>query len=249
MVAAAGRAEATPALARRLIGMIDLTSLNAGDSGATIAALCDRAVTPAGPVAAVCIYPGFVRQARAALAGTGVKVATVIDFPEGRGSPEDLMRQTDEVLREGAEEIDMVFPYGRFLANAPPPASKNIRAAREAGGEDFTLKVILEVSAYPDPETLAAAATIAIQGGADFLKTSTGKSSGGATLASAAIILGAIAQSGLPIGFKASGGVRRAGDAVAYLTLAEMILGEGWATAANFRIGASALLEELLAAA
>ena len=247
LIEAAKRAELTPPLARRLIASIDLTSLELDDTPEKIGALCRDAVTPVGPVAAICVFPGFVRQARAALAGSGVKVATVIDFPEGRGMPEDVMRQTDEALREGAEEIDLVFPYRRFLSDSPPPASKNVRAVRDVGGYDIRLKVILESGAYPDLSWLAQAADVAIQGGGDFLKTSTGKTGVGATLEAAAVMLSRIATSGLPVGFKASGGVREPRAAAAYLTLAESILGESWAVPANFRIGASGLLPKLLA--
>ena|SRR5271166_162760 len=92
LIESAQRVEITPRLARRLVASIDLTSLELDDTPDKIAALCQDAVTPCGPVAAVCVYPGFVRQARTALTGTGVKVATVIDFPDGSGDPEDVMR-------------------------------------------------------------------------------------------------------------------------------------------------------------
>jgi deoxyribose-phosphate aldolase len=238
----------TPELARRLIGTIDLTSLEESDTPEKIAVLCRDALTPFGPVAAVCVYPRFVAQAKRALAGSGVKIATVVDFPMGDGTPEDILRETDYVLNEGADEIDLVFPYGRFLADAPPPASKNIRAVREGGGYAVRLKVILEAGAYPDYRTLTQACEVAIDGGADFLKTSTGKHGTGASLEAAAIMLTVIAESGLPVGFKASGGVREVANAVGYLALAESIMGTGWATPETFRIGASALLPKLLAA-
>lgn len=249
LIDAAARTRPTPALARRLISMLDLTSLGPDDTPDKIATLCRDALTPHGPVAAVCVFPGFVRQAREALAGTGVKVATVIDFPEGNSTPEEVMRQTDEALREGAEEIDVVFPYRRFLSDSPPPASKNIRAVRDVGGYEIRVKAILENFVYPSAEMLGAAAEIAIQGGADFLKTSTGLLPTGATLEAAAIMLSMIEASGLPVGFKASGGIREVADACAYLALADSILGEGWAKPECFRIGASALLPKLVAAA
>ncbi len=247
LIAACREVQPSAELARRLIAMVDLTSLENSDTPEKIGGLCRDALTPMGPVAAVCVYPRFVAQAAAALAGTGVKIATVIDFPEGNGSPEGVLVETERALSAGAEEIDLVFPYRRFLADAPPPASKNVRAVREIENYDIRLKVILETGAYPDHESLARAAAIAIQGGADFLKTSTGKIATGATLEAAAIILMAIAESGLPIGFKASGGVREVPQAAAYLTLAESMLGEGWATPETFRIGASSLLPKLLA--
>ena len=228
--------------------MIDLTTLEDSDTPAKIAALCRDALTPIGPVAAICVYPRFVAQAKAAIAGTGVRIATVIDFPRGDGSPEDILYSTEDAMKAGADEIDLVFPYGRFLADSPPPASKNIRAVREVGGYDIRLKVILEVSAYPDYESLTQASKVAIDAGADFLKTSTGKTEKGASLEAAAIMLTVIAESGLPVGFKASGGVREVPHATGYLALAESILGEGWATPETFRIGASSLLPKLLGA-
>lgn len=248
LIDAAARTAPTPELARRLIGMIDLTSLEDTDTPEKIAGLCHDAVTPIGPVAAICVLPRFVAQAKEALAGSGVKIATVIDFPDGDGTPEDVIRETEFVLIQGADEIDLVFPYGRFLADAPPPASKNIRAVREVGGYDIRLKVILEVGAYPDYELLTQASKVAIDGGADFLKTSTGKYRTGASLEAAAIMLTVMAESGLPVGFKASGGVREVANAAGYLALAESIMGAGWATPETFRIGASALLPKLLAA-
>jgi deoxyribose-phosphate aldolase len=247
-IAAARQTEPTAALARRLIGMLDLTALNDSDTPETIDALCRDAMTPLGPVAAVCVLPRFVAQAKAALAGAGIKIATVVDFPEGLGAPEDVLLETERALEAGADEIDLVFPYRRFLADAPPPASKNVRAVREIADYAVRLKVILDVGAYPDRHWLEQAAIVAIQGGADFLKTSTGRHETGASLESAAIVLSVIAESGLPVGFKASGGVRELSEAVAYLTLAESIMGSGWATPASFRIGASSLLPKLLAA-
>jgi deoxyribose-phosphate aldolase len=247
LVAAAARTLPDADMAGRLVSMVDLTSLEDDDTPEKIARLCSDALTPLGPVAAICVYPRFVAQAKAALAGTGVRVATVIDFPKGEGTPEMVLRETEAALNDGAEEIDVVFPYGRFLTNGSPPASKNVRAVREVGGYDVRVKVILEVGAFSDYELLTRASKVAIEGGADFLKTSTGKSASGATLEAAAIMLTVIAESGLPVGFKASGGVREVPHAAGYLALAESILGEGWATADTFRIGASSLLPKLLA--
>jgi len=248
LIDAAANTQPTPDMAGRLVSMVDLTSLEDNDTEEKIADVCNAALTAIGPVAAVCIYPRFITQAKQALIGTGVRIATVIDFPKGEGTPEDVIRETEAAIRDGADEIDLVFPYRRFLADAPPPASKNIRAVREVGGYDVRLKVILEVSAYPDFELLTTASKVAIDAGADFLKTSTGKTSAGASLEAAAIMLTVIAESGLPVGFKASGGVREVPHATGYLALAESILGQGWATPDTFRIGASSLLPKLLAA-
>jgi len=247
LIDAAARTQPDADMAGRLVSMVDLTSWEDDDTPEKIAQLCQDALTPLGPVAAICVYPRFVAQAKAALAGTGVRIATVVDFPKGEGTPETVLRETEAVLKDGAEEVEVVFPYGRFLANGSPPASKNVRAVREVGGYDVRVKVILETGAFPDYELLTRASEVAIESGADFLKTSTGKTATGASLEAAAIMLTVIAESGLPVGFKASGGVREVPHAAGYLALAESILGEGWATADTFRIGASSLLPKLLA--
>jgi len=246
LIQEARRIALTPALAGRLIGLIDLTSLDSADTTESVRALCRRASTPAGPVAAVCIYPAFVTQSRRDLAGSAIRVATVIDFPGGDGAPDDVAREAELALRAGADEIDLVLPYRRFLGRSAPQAIDNVRTVRKVCGADITLKVILEVSAFPDAESLAAACQATILAGANFLKTSTGKTGSGATLEAAAIMLAQIAASRLPVGFKASGGVRTFADAAPYLALAESILGEGWVSPATFRIGASALLPDLL---
>jgi deoxyribose-phosphate aldolase len=247
LIDAAARTQPDADMAGRLVSMVDLTSLEDDDTPEKIAQLCQDALTPMGPVAAVCVHPRFVAQAKAALTATGVRIATVIDFPKGEGTPETVLRETEAALKNGAEEIDVVFPHGRFLANGSPPASKNVKAVREVGGYDVRVKVILEVGAYPDYDLLTHASQVAIESGADFLKTSTGKIATGASLEAAAIMLTVIAESGLPVGFKASGGVREVPHAAGYLALAESILGEGWATPETFRIGASSLLPKLLA--
>jgi len=246
LIEASRAVETTPALARRLIPLLDLTFLDRIDSPEPIDALCRDAVTAYGTVAAICVLPGFVHHAKAALGSASVKIATVIEYPEGNGDPEDVMRETEQVLREGAEEIGLVFPYRRFLADTPPPASKNVRAVRDVGGYDIRLKAIMETSVYPSAAMLAAAAEVAIQGGADFLQDVTGTRPPGDRLESASVILSAIKACGLPIGFKTED-VRKPAEAAAILTLADSIMGDGWATPDSFRIGARALLPGLLA--
>jgi deoxyribose-phosphate aldolase len=241
----------TVEIARRALALLDLTSLNDADSDATIDALCKRAATPSGAVAAVCIWSRFVAHAKSLLRGTSVKIATVVDFPAGEGNATSLAREIAAALGAGADEIDMVFPYRRFLAGEPGIGRAQVAAARASCGGTVTLKVILESGAFVDQEALLAAAREAIAGGADFLKTSTGKIAAGASPQAAQTLLRAIgdaAAAGKAVGLKVSGGVRTVAQAGAYLALADAAMGARWATPATFRFGASGLLDDILKA-
>lgn len=245
---AAALAAPAPKTACRAIGLLDLTSLNDDDTEATVEALCKRAVTPAGATAAVCVWPRFVKPARKALKGTGVKVATVVNFPHGTADAAAVAEETRAAVKDGAREIDIVLPYRAFIDGARTQPLNVLRACREACGDGIVMKVILESGAFPEPDLLAWAARDSIAAGADFLKTSTGKTQPAATLEAAAVMLHTIHESGKDVGFKASGGIRDAAGAAIYLDLAERIMGKGWATPARFRFGASSLLESLLEA-
>jgi deoxyribose-phosphate aldolase len=234
------RAEA----ARRALPLVDLTSLNDDDTPERIAALCEQAVTPAGNVAAVCVYAPFVKQCVEALGGTGVRVATVANFPAGGLDVDATRSEIERELADGADEIDVVLPYAAYRDGDRDGALELVRAARAATG-DATLKVILETGRLED--VVGAASDDVLQAGADFLKTSTGKLKPGATLDAARPMLEAIAAAGRG-GFKASGGVRTAEDAAGYLDLADALLGPDWVTPQTFRFGASSLLDDLLAA-
>ena len=233
--------------ARRAVGMLDLTSLNGDDNDRVVEALCARAVTPLGPVAAVCVWPRFVATARKALAGTPVRIATVVNFPTGEADAASVAAETRRAIEDGADEIDVVLPYRAFIDGARTQPISVIKACREACGESVTMKVILESGVFPDAELLAWASRDAIAAGADFLKTSTGKTQPAATLEAAAVMLDTIYESGKPVGFKAAGGIRDGAGAASFLALADHILGEGWATPQTFRFGASSLLDTLLA--
>ncbi|WP_431860616.1 deoxyribose-phosphate aldolase [Azospirillum sp.] len=246
-VDSAKEAKPTPALARRAVALLDLTSLNDDDTEKSVAALCKRAVTPAGPVAAVCVWPRFVKTARKALKGTPVKVATVVNFPAGEDDGATVAADTRAALKAGADEIDVVLPYRSFIEGARTMPNKILHACREACGDGVTMKVILESGAFPDPDLLAWAGRDAIAAGADFLKTSTGKTNPAATLEAAALMLHTIGQTGRPVGFKAAGGIRDAATAATYLHLADALMGKGWAKPGCFRFGASGLLDSLLA--
>ncbi len=246
-VDAAEEVRTTPALARRAVALLDLTSLNDDDTERSVAALCKRAVTPVGPVAAVCVWPRFVKTARKALKGSGVKVAAVVNFPAGEDDAATVAADTRAAVKAGADEIDVVLPYRAFIEGARTLPNKVLHACRDACGDGVVMKVILESGAFPDPDLLAWAGRDAIAAGADFLKTSTGKTAPAATLEAAALLLHTIGQAGRPVGFKAAGGIRDAAAAASYLHLADALMGKGWAKPGNFRFGASGLLDSLLA--
>ncbi|MGM0701726.1 MAG: deoxyribose-phosphate aldolase [Pseudomonadota bacterium] len=236
--------------ARQALALMDLTSLNDDDSDATIEALCQRAKTPVGTPAAVCVYPAFVVTARRALTahqlGGTVKVATVTNFPHGGDDVMAAARETRSAVASGADEVDVVFPYRALMAGDEETGRELVACCRQACG-GATLKVILETGELAEPALIRRAAELAIEGGADFLKTSTGKVAVNATLEAAEILLETIRASGKEVGFKAAGGVRTAEDAEAYLKLAERVMGPAWVTPAHFRFGASGLLDDLLA--
>lgn len=242
-----------PQTARRVIGLLDLTSLGDGDTPERIADLCARAATPFGPVAAVCVWPRFVAQARRLSADTSVKVATVINFPHGEDAPADVAAATRAAVADGAQEIDVVAPWRRFLNGEEAYAAEVLRACREACGPAVGMKVIVESGAFADAADGSAAlrrlCDTALAAGADFLKTSTGKREPGASLAAAAVFFDAIEAANSRAGVKISGGVRSCDQAAAYLAQAAARKGEDWAQPATFRFGASALLDALLPAA
>lgn len=233
-------------VAARAIACMDLTNLDEDCNEIAVRDLCDRARTPFGPVAAVCVWPAFVAQARFALGGSGVKVATVVNFPSG---DEDLIVVREDVrsaLVDGADELDLVVPW-RALRDGRP----ELIAATVLEVHDIALgrpvKAILETGALQDPALIRRDADEALAGGAEFLKTSTGKVAVGATPEAVTILLEAIASAGGRAGLKVSGGIRTTADAAGYLALADKIMGPGWATPTRFRIGASSLLGDLLA--
>lgn len=239
------------AVARRILGLIDLTSLNSTDTEESVTALAALASTPAGRVAAVCIWARFIAVARARLKGTGVPIAVVANFPDGSSDVDAAADETAKAVANGADEVDVVFPYHAFLTGDGSTAVALVRACREACGPKALLKVILETGQLGTTERIRHASELAIEGGAQFLKTSTGKTQPGATLPAAAAMLDAIESArarGITVGFKASGAVGTIAAAQSYLELYEKRFGPGSATPATFRIGASSLLKPVLAA-
>ncbi len=232
-------------LARRLLPLLDLTSLN-DDRDDDIAGLCAKAATPHGKVAAVCSWPGFAAEMAGHLADTGIGIAIVIDFPEGEGTAKSVAEEVRQAIADGATELDLVMPYRAWLAGERNSAKANISAAKAAAGRAL-VKVILETGAFPGAAEIAEAARDAIVAGADVLKTSTGKIAVGATPEAAEAMLGVIRKAGGGVGFKAAGGIRSLEDAAVFLDIAERHLGADWISPAHLRIGASKLLDVVLA--
>jgi deoxyribose-phosphate aldolase len=233
--------------ARLAISLVDLTNLADDCDADAIDVLCDRALR-AG-TAAVCVWPDFVAQAAARLDGHPITVATVVNFPTGDERPFATGVLTERALADGADEVDVVLPY-RWFADSDRVRSDAVLSTVRAATEGRALmKVILETGELVEAPLIAAAARFAIEHGADFIKTSTGKSKVSATPEAARIMLDAIAEAGRTVGLKPSGGISSAADAGAYLALAESVMGAGFLQPRTFRFGASGVLDALLDAA
>jgi deoxyribose-phosphate aldolase len=238
------------------ISMIDLTTLEGADTPGKVAAMCAKARRPdpldpsVPPVAAVCVYPDLVGVAASELAGSGVAVASVATaFPSGRASLSVKLADVREALEAGAQEVDMVIDRGAFLTGRYGQVYDEIRAVRDAAPSSL-LKVILETGELATLDNVQRAAWLAMLGGADFVKTSTGKVAPAATRPAALVMLASVREfaraSGRHVGVKVAGGVRTTKDAIAYIVLARETAGREWLHPGSLRIGASSLLNDLL---
>src|SRR5499433_3933184 len=241
---------------RLAISMIDLTTLEGKDSEGKVRQLCQKAMRPlpADPtvphVAAVCVYPNLVAVARDALAGSGVKVASVATgFPAGLVPLPVKIEDTRRAVAMGADEIDMVIDRGAFLAGDYDRVSDEILAVKDACG-DAHLKVILETGELETYDNVRKASQLAMAAGADFIKTSTGKIAPAATPAVVLVMLEAIRdfyfETGKRIGMKPAGGIKTSKQALHLLVLVKETLGDAWLTPDLFRLGASTLTNDLL---
>ena len=238
----------TRATALRALACLDLTDLSDSTSQEEATRLIARGQTAFGPVAAICIWPAFVSGAAQRLRGSKIRLATVINFPAGGEDIERAVEDTREALRDGADEIDLVMPWRALLRGDPALPRAMVEAVAQCLPSGHRLKVIIESGELKDPAYIDAASRIAIEAGAHFIKTSTGKTPVSATPAAARVMLKAIKDMGKPVGFKASGGIRTLADAQVYLDIADEIMGPDWASPETFRFGASGLLDALLAA-
>jgi deoxyribose-phosphate aldolase len=238
------------------IRMMDLTTLEGADTPGKVRAMCAKAQTPdpgdpsVPSVAAVCIYPSLVGVARRALRGTAVKVASVATaFPSGQAPLEVKLADVRAAVDAGADEIDMVIDRGAFLSGRLGHVYEEVVAVKEACG-DAHLKVILETGELGTYDAVRRASLVAIAGGADFIKTSTGKVAPAATLPVTLCMLEVIRdvheETGLVVGMKPAGGIRTAKQAIQYLCVLHETLGMDWLTPDLFRFGASSLLNDVL---
>ncbi|PVY72149.1 deoxyribose-phosphate aldolase [Pectobacterium versatile] len=238
--------------AQRALALMDLTTLNEDDTDEKVTALCRQANSPAGKTAAICIYPRFIPLAKKILREQGtpdIRIATVTNFPHGNDDVAIAVAETKAAIAYGADEVDVVFPYRALIAGNAQIGFELVQACKAVCQDAHVLlKVIIETGELKQEALIRQASEIAIDTGADFIKTSTGKVPVNATPESAAIMLKAIRDKGVGerVGFKAAGGVRNAEDAAIYLQLADDIMGAEWATAQHFRFGASSLLASLL---
>jgi len=236
------------ALALRLLPLLDLTSLGEDDSPAKIELLCAAARTLHGWPAALCVYPEHVTTVRREMQGTPVRVATAVNFPDGGSDAARVGLETRRAIAAGADEIDMVFPYRAFRRGEIELAKAVVLACRAACRDGVICKLILETGVLATQELISRASVLGIEAGVDFLKTSTGKAAVNATPEAASWMLDAIAKSGGRCGLKVAGGIRTLADAARYLDLTTARMGDDWIDPTHFRIGASALFTEMLAA-
>jgi deoxyribose-phosphate aldolase len=239
----------------RILSMIDLTSLDGRDNNKSTKDLCLKALSFGEKglpfPASVCIWAPYIRTARAFLRNSPVSIATVGGaFPSGQAPLIAKLVEARYAVSEGADELDIVIPRGRFLEGCYDEIEEEISAFREIS-DDIILKVILETGELGSQENIAMASEIAIRAGADFIKTSTGKTSPGATPADVFTMLSVIRgfhdKDGRITGIKPSGGISDPLQALGYWLLAESAMGAGYLTKETFRIGASRLADNLAA--
>lgn len=248
--------ESKVSLLKLALNMIDLTTLEGNDTPGKVRQMCYKAMhlldSYAGlpTVAAVCVYPSMVKVAKQALAGSGVKVASVATaFPSGQTALEIKLADARFAVEEGADEVDMVISRGKFLAGDYNGVFDEISAIREACSP-ARLKVILETGELVTFDKVRKASDIAMYAGADFIKTSTGKIASAANMPVTLVMLQAIRdyfyKTGRMVGMKPAGGISNAKSALHYLVMVSEILGWDWMSNHWFRFGASRLANDIL---
>lgn len=238
-----------------VVQMTDLTTLEGKDTPGKVRSLCHKALYPLGaepcpPVAAVCVYPPLVPVAKEALKGSSVKIAAVATyFPSGQATLPERLDEVRRTVDAGADEIDMVISRGDFLAGDYGKIYDEVAATVEACGPAH-LKVILEVGELETYDNVRLASQIAIDAGAHFIKTSTGKVKPAASMPVTLVMLEAIrdhyARTGRMVGMKPAGGIRAAKQSLRYLAMVKETLGDAWLDPDWFRFGASTLLNDVL---
>lgn len=249
-------ADMNPTNTRRILGHLDFTSLNVTDSVSVIEDICEKVnnypyAFPDLPVAAaICVYPRFVATVKKMLKLPSVKIASVAGgFPSSQVSTGIRVAEVRQATEDGADEIDMVMPVGEFLQGNKNFIRDEIAAVKEVMGKGH-LKIIIESGLLDKPELIYEASILAMESGADFIKTSSGKEKVSASLEAVYIMCHAINDfqhaGGKMTGIKPAGGIAEAADALRYYSLVEMVLGNSWLIPERFRIGASRLANNLL---
>jgi len=241
---------------KQLFRLLDLTSLNTDDNASFIKKLCDKVnhveehFDGLRNVAAVCVYPPLVDTVKKSLQDNSIQIASVgASFPTSQTYLSIKKAECKEIINQGADEVDVVLPLGAFFAGEYDYVYKEIRELKETIGNK-KLKVILETGMLNDYKNIQLASLIAMEGGADFIKTSTGKHKPAATYDAVYIMAQAIKafykQTGKTTGIKPAGGISTTEDALSYYAIVKDILGEQWLNSSLFRIGASRLTNDLL---
>lgn len=246
----------TPEVKKFLFGSIELTTLSTTDSDTSVMAFVDRvnrfeSAYPQLPhVTAVCVYPCFAEVASETLEVEGVEITCVSgSFPSSQAVIEVKVAETALALRDGATEIDIVMPVGKFLSGNYEELCDDIAELKQVCG-DKAMKVILETGDLKTASNIKKASLLAMYAGADYIKTSTGKEKISATPEAAYVMCQAIKEyyekTGIQIGFKPAGGINTVMDAIIYYTIVKEVLGEKWLTNKWFRLGTSRLANLLL---
>lgn len=242
---------------RFLFGSIEYTSLKCTDSEQSIMAFVEQVnkwdnECPELPhPATICVYPCFAAVVNECLDVEGVEIACVSgSFPSSQTFTEVKIAETALAIKDGATEIDMVLPVGRFLAGDEEGCSDEISEMKAVCGDDVALKVILETGCLVTPENIRKASFLAMNAGADYIKTSTGKEKISATPEAAYVMCQAIKdyykETGRKVGFKPAGGINSSMDAIIYYTIVKEVLGEEWLNNKLFRLGTSRLADVLI---
>ncbi len=246
----------TPEVKKFLLGSVELTTLKTTDSEESVMAFTEKvnqfddAYPDLPHVATICVYPNFAKTVAETLEVDGVEIACVSgSFPSSQTFTEIKIAETALAIKDGATEIDMVMPVGKFLSGNYEDVADEIAEMKAVCGE-HKMKVILETGCLKTASNIKKAAIIAMYGGADYIKTSTGKVEPAATPEAAYVMCQAIKEyyekTGIQIGFKPAGGLNRVMDALIYYTIVKEVLGNEWLTNQWFRLGTSRLANLLL---
>ncbi len=246
----------TPEVKKFLFGSIELTSLKCTDSDESIMAFTEKVnqfdtqYADLPHVATICVYPCFAQVVRDTLEVEGVEIACVSgSFPSSQALIEVKVAETALAVKDGATEIDIVMPVGKFLSGNYEEMCEDIQELKETCG-DAAMKVILETGCLKTASNIKKASILSMYAGADYIKTSTGKEKVAATPEAAYVMCQAIKEyydeTGIQIGFKPAGGINSVMDALIYYTIVKEVLGEKWLTNKWFRLGTSRLANMLL---